>query len=63
MKKMIRDIQRCINRFEFVLLIYYDSDNDLGLHNIFTTLEELLKNDLVNTFKKYSVTSEENGFE
>lgn len=59
MKKVARDIQRCINRFQFALLMYHDSDNDLGLHNIFTVLEELLKSDLVNTFRKYSVTSKE----
>jgi len=56
MTKAARDIQRCINRFQFALLIYHDSDNELGLHNIFTVLEELLRDDLLRTFKKYSLT-------
>ena len=55
MKKIARDIQRCINRFQFALLIYYDSENELGLYEIFTVLEELLKNDLLKTFKRHGV--------
>lgn len=63
MKKIIRDIQKCINRFEFALLIYTSDHGQKGFYSILTNLEELLKNDLVNTFKKYSVTSDENEFE
>jgi len=59
MKKVMRDIQRCINRFRFALLIYYDSENHLRLHEIFTVLEELLKNDLLRTFKRHWVAGSE----
>jgi len=56
MTSITRDIQRCINRFEFALLTYA-SGNDLErFYSILTSLEDLLKNDLVNTFKKYSET-------
>lgn len=59
MKKVMRDIQRCINRFQFALLIYYDSENHLRLHEIFAVLEELLKNDLLRTFKRHWVAGSE----
>ncbi len=58
MKNIDRNVQKCINRFEFALLVYYDSDNDngLSLYNIFTVLQELLRDDLVRLFKGDSGT-------
>ncbi len=54
MERIEREIQKCINRFEFVFLTYYDSDDGLGLHDIFGILEELLRDDLLKAFKKHS---------
>lgn len=55
MERVQREIQKCINRFEFALLIYYDSDNGLGLHHIIGTLEGLLSDDLLKAFKKHAI--------
>jgi len=55
MKRVQREIQKCINRFEFALLVYYDGDNGFGLHDIFGSLEGLLSEDLLKTFRKHSM--------
>lgn len=53
MKKIEHEIRKCINRFEFALLIY-TSYSEQGLYDITMHLKKLLENDLINTFKKYS---------
>jgi len=55
MTSITRDIQRCINRFEFALLLYYEGGSDVEFYDALTTLEELLKNDLLRTFHLHSV--------
>ena len=62
MKKIMHDIQRCINRcinrFEFALLIYTPDKDQERFYSVLTNLEDLLKNDLVNIFRKYWVTEQ-----
>ncbi len=53
MGRLSREIQGCINRFEFVLDLYYQGENQLELHNRFTIMGELLKRDLLKAFRRH----------